>query len=88
MLRRSSEDDIRAGLVKIYYHVRGLSSNRSGDLVIVPVRVVGFPKPNFRNCFWRELFAVYKLPVMNDMYIYIKREIIYTSYREICTSSP
>ena len=75
-------------LFEIYYHVGGLSSNRRGDLVIVPVRVVGFPKPDFCECFWRELFAVYKLPVMNDMYIYVKREIMYTSYREICTSFP
>ena len=84
LLRRSSEDDIRAGLIKIYYHVRGLSSNRSGDLVIVPVRVVGFPKSDFRDCFWRELFAVYELPVMIDMYIYKKeRDYIYLVPRDL-----
>ena len=67
-----------------YYHVGGLSSNRSRDLVIVPVGVVGFPEPNFRDCFWRELFAVYKLPVMNDMYIYVKeRDYIYLVPRDL-----
>ena len=81
---RSSEADICTDLVEVYYHVGGLSSNRSGDLVVVSVRVVGFPKPNFRDCFWRELFAVHKLPVMNDMYIYVKeRDYIYLVPRDL-----
>ena len=80
---RSSEADICTDLVEVYYHVGGLSSNRSGDLVVVSVRVVGFPKPNFRDCFWRELFAVYKLPVMNDMYICVRERFIYLVPRDL-----
>ena len=88
-VRGLAKADNCSDLFDIYYHVGGLLSNRSGDLVVISVRVVGFPKSDFRDCFWRELFAVYELPVMIDMYIYIKRrEIIYTSYREICTFSP
>ena len=51
-------------------------ANRSGDPVVISVGVVGFPKSNFRDSFWRELFAVYELPVMIDMYIY-KRKRLY-----------
>ena len=87
-VRGLARADNCSDLFEINYHVGGLSSNRSGDLVVIPVGVVGFPKSNFRDSFWRELFAVYEPPVMIDMYIYKKEEIIYTSYRETCTFSP
>ena len=34
-------------LLESYYHVGGLSSNRSGNLVVVPVGVCGLPETNF-----------------------------------------
>ena len=50
-------------LFEIYYHVGGLSSNRSGDFVIIPVGICRLPESNFRDSFWREFFAVYEPPV-------------------------
>ena len=83
-VRGLAKADNCSDLFDIYYHVGGLSSNRSGDLVVIPVGVVGFPKSNFRDCFWRELFAVYELPVMIDMYIYKKeRDYIYLVPRDL-----
>ena len=83
-VRGLAKADNCSDLFDIYYHVGGLSSNRSGDLVVIPVRVVGFPKSDFRDCFWRELFAVYELPVMIDMYIYKKeRDYIYLVPRDL-----
>ena len=83
-VRGLAKADNCSDLFEIYYHVGGLSSNRSGDLVVIPVRVVGFPKSDFRDCFWRELFAVYELPVMIDMYIYKKeRDYIYLVPRDL-----
>ena len=83
-VRGLAKADNCSDLFKIYYHVGGLSSNRSGDLVVIPVRVVGFPKSDFRDCFWRELFAVYELPIMIDMYIYKKeRDYIYLVPRDL-----
>ena len=83
-VRGLARADNCSDLFEIYYHVGGLSSNRSGDLVVIPVRVVGFPKSDFRDCFWRELFAVYELPVMIDMYIYKKeRDYIYLVPRDL-----
>ena len=34
-------------LLESYYHVGGLSPNRSGNLVVVPVGVCGLPETNF-----------------------------------------
>ena len=83
-VRGLARADNCSDLFEINYHVGGLSSNRSGDLVVIPVRVVGFPKSDFRDCFWRELFAVYELPVMIDMYIYKKeRDYIYLVPRDL-----
>ena len=83
-MKSLAKADNCSDLFDIYYHVGGLSSNRSGDLVVIPVRVVGFPKSDFRDCFWRELFAVYELPVMIDMYIYKKeRDYIYLVPRDL-----
>ena len=83
-VRGLAKADNCSDLFDIYYHVGGLSSNRSGDLVVIPVRVVGFPKSDFRDCFWRELFAVYELPIMIDMYIYKKeRDYIYLVPRDL-----
>ena len=75
-IRGLAKADNCCDLFESYYHVGGFLSNRSGDLVVIPVGVVGFPKSNFRDSFWRELFAVYELPVMIDMYIY-KRKRLY-----------
>ena len=83
-VRGLAKADNCSDLFEINYHVGGLSSNRSGDLVVIPVRVVGFPKSDFRDCFWRELFAVYELPIMIDMYIYKKeRDYIYLVPRDL-----
>ena len=83
-VRGLARADNCSDLFEINYHVGRLSSNRSGDLVVIPVGVVGFPKSNFRDCFWRELFAVYELPVMIDMYIYKKeRDYIYLVPRDL-----
>ena len=83
-VRGLAKADNCSDLFEIYYHVGGLSSNRSGDLVVIPVRVVGFPKSNFRDSFWQELFAVYELPIMIDMYIYKKeRDYIYLVPRDL-----
>ena len=83
-VRGLARADNCSDLFEINYHVGGLSSNRSGDLVVIPVRVVGFPKSDFRDRFWRELFAVYELPIMIDMYIYKKeRDYIYLVPRDL-----
>jgi len=83
-VRGLARADNCSDLFEINYHVGGLSSNRSGDLVVIPVRVVGFPKSDFRDCFWRELFTVYELPIMIDMYIYKKeRDYIYLVPRDL-----
>jgi len=34
-------------LLESYYHVGGLSPNRSGNLVIIPVGVCGLPESDF-----------------------------------------